>query len=135
MNEKVVSGKSADTYGKANRPIRTVPASGGGAGSSRRAEAIRKVDAAFASGSVDVLVIPIDDAGSLTSQNVADILNVSRPYVVKLARTGELPYQMVGTHHRFRTQDIDAYNERMRVERRAALAAMSAETEYRNEDF
>lgn len=129
--------QSADTSGKASRAIRTGPASGGSGGGqiSRRAEAIRKVDAAFASGSVDVLVIPIDDAGSLTSQNVADILNVSRPYVVKLAKQGELPHQMVGTHHRFRSQDVEAYNARMRAERRSALAAMSAETEYRDEDF
>ncbi len=135
----VVSSKRAGTRILSQPPSKSgklLPKeSAGTSGDIRCTEAIRKVHAAFASGSVDVLVIAVDDVGSLTSQDVADILNVSRPYVVKLAKTGELPCQMVGTHHRFRAHDVQAYNERMRAGRRAALDAMSSEVDYRDEDF
>ena len=52
-------------------------------------------------------VIP-DDAEVSTFQ-AADILNVSRPYVIKLLDEGAMPFHMVGTHRRIRLSDVMAY--------------------------
>jgi hypothetical protein len=85
----VVSSKRAGTRILSQPPSKSgkfLTKESAGTSGDKRTEAIRKVHAAFASGSVDVLVIAVDDVGSLTSQDVADILNVSRPCVVKLPR-------------------------------------------------
>lgn len=74
-------------------------------------------------------------SATLTSQQVADILNVSRPYVVKLARSGALPHVMVGNRHRSAAADVDAYAAQASATRREALAAISAGGEYRPGDL
>ena len=57
----------------------------------------------------------------LTTQQVADVLGVSRPWVVKLIDAGELPAQMVGTHRRVRADELEKYR---RVRRQKSAAAM-----------
>lgn len=57
----------------------------------------------------------------LTTQEVADYLNVSRPYVVKLIETGQLPARAVGTRRRVAFQDLAKFDEVDRKRRRAAL--------------
>jgi excisionase family DNA binding protein len=49
----------------------------------------------------------------MTTTQAADFLDVSRPFVVKLIRRGELPCRMVGTHHRIPTAALQAYREKM----------------------
>lgn len=71
----------------------------------------------------------------LTSQQTADLLNVSRPHVVKLARTGELPHRMVGNRHRFDLEDVLEYEDRQWRVRDQALAAIAPEDGYTAEDF
>ena len=70
-----------------------------------------------------------------SSQEVADQLNVSRPYVVKLARSGELPHHMVGNRHRFFKSDVDAYEARSNSRRREHLAALAPVGGYTDDDF
>lgn len=83
------------------------------------------------------LVGPPDDKSpaSMSSQEVADVLNVSRPFVVKLARSGALPYTKVGNRHRFKASDVAAYAEGMRSDREAALREMVPEGGYTSDDF
>ncbi len=57
----------------------------------------------------------------LTTQEAADYLNVSRPYVVKLITTGKLPARMVGTRRRIAFKDLLQFDEADRKHRRAAL--------------
>jgi excisionase family DNA binding protein len=57
----------------------------------------------------------------LTTQEAADYLNVSRPYVVKLIDSGKLPARTVGTRRRIAFQDLVEFDEADRKGRRAAL--------------
>ena len=81
------------------------------------------------------LIIGAKTEMRLTSQETADLLNVSRPHVVKLARANELPCTKVGNRHRFLLSDVEEYDARRHVEREAALAAMAPEGGYTAEDF
>jgi excisionase family DNA binding protein len=74
-----------------------------------------------------VTVIPMH--AELTTVEAAELLNVSRPYLIKQLQAGELPHHMVGTHRRLRLADVLAYRDRMDQEAEAALAAMTAEAE------
>jgi excisionase family DNA binding protein len=49
----------------------------------------------------------------MTTTQAADFLDVSRPFVVKLIKRGELPCRKVGTHHRIPTPALLAYREKM----------------------
>jgi excisionase family DNA binding protein len=77
-----------------------------------------------------------DLAGAvISSQEAADLLNVSRPHVVKLAKTGQLAHHMVGNRHRFALADVLAYAEQMHGVRSEALAAIAPAGGYSAEDF
>ena len=78
---------------------------------------------------------PQDREEELTSQQVADLLNVSRPYVVKLARRGVLPHRMVGNRHRFNACDALAYKASEERRREEMLAGIASADGYSPEDF
>lgn len=60
----------------------------------------------------------------LTTQQAADLLGMSRTYVVRLIDSGKLPAHLVGTHRRLRAVDVLAYRTR-RSERIAAVRAVT----------
>jgi len=82
-----------------------------------------------------VTVVADDDQAELTSQEASDLLNVSRPYVVKLARNGVLAHHRVGNRHRFTLADVLAYRDQMRVVREEALAGLAPADGYTAADF
>jgi excisionase family DNA binding protein len=65
----------------------------------------------------------------LTSQEAADLLNISRPTLVRLLTDGEIAYTMRGRHRRIMLRDIVEYRERNRHERRQILDQMAADAE------
>ncbi len=65
----------------------------------------------------------------LTTQHVADILRVSRPFVTKLIDNGKLPCRMVGSHRRIRFDDLMQYKEVIDFERRKVLDSLSEQAQ------
>lgn len=97
---------------------------------------LRTVASAATAGETVTLVLGARSAEQeMTSQEVADFLNVSRPYVVKLARSGILPHRMVGNRHRFAARDVAAYRQAAVRQRERALAALVPAEGYGPEDF
>lgn len=66
-----------------------------------------------------VTLVPIEH--ELTTQQAADLLNVSRPFLIKLIEERHLECRKVGRHRRLRAEDVFAYKARMRQGRREAL--------------
>jgi excisionase family DNA binding protein len=65
----------------------------------------------------------------LTTQEAADILSVSRPFMVKLLETGDIPYIKVGSHRRIRFEDLMTYKEKRDMKRSKLLDQLIEITE------
>jgi excisionase family DNA binding protein len=74
-----------------------------------------------------VTVLP--DEEMLSTQAAANILNVSRQYLVRLVDTGELPAEMVGSHRRLRATDVAAFKATRDAKRAGALDRLTSLSE------
>ncbi len=77
-----------------------------------------------------VTVIPIH--AELTTQEAADHLNVSRPFLIGLLEKNEIPHHKVGKHRRIRYQDVIAYKERIDADRKKVLDELAAQAQELN---
>lgn len=74
-----------------------------------------------------VTIIP--ENAELTTVQAAEILNVSRPFLIKLLENGTIPYHKVGTHRRVRMEDVMNYKEAVDREREAVLDQLVEEAQ------
>lgn len=66
-----------------------------------------------------VTLLPIQQM--LTTQQAADLLDVSRPYLIKLIEKGDIAHSMVGRHRRVKAEDVFAYKSARDKARAEAL--------------
>ncbi len=90
-------------------------------------EQVLEIDAKLAKLLVEVMELLEEGEGvtfvpiskRLTTQQAADILNVSRPYLVKVLDRGDLPFHKIGRHRRILARDLFEY-KRLRESKRSA---------------
>lgn len=80
----------------------------------------------FADGNA-VMVLPIHR--EISTQQAADLLNISRPYLVRMLERDELPYRQVGTRRRLQLKDVLAYKARQAADRKRVLDELTAQAE------
>jgi excisionase family DNA binding protein len=74
-----------------------------------------------------ITIVPTDE--SLTTQQAARMLNVSRPHVVKLLEAGEIPFKMVGSHRRIFLKDLEAYEKKIAKKREKQLRFLTKQAQ------
>jgi len=73
-----------------------------------------------------VTLVPV--AQKMTTQQAADILNVSRPYLIGILDKGKIPFDKVGRHRRIKADDIFVYKAKRDQERADALSQLFEES-------
>ena len=74
-----------------------------------------------------VTVIP--ENAELTTVQAADVLNISRPFLIKLLNEKVIPYRRVGKHRRVRMEDVMAYKAKIDQERESVLDQLAREAQ------
>lgn len=71
------------------------------------------------------MVTVVSTGALLSTQEAADLLNVSRPFLVGLLKNGDIDYITVGTHRRVKLNDLMEYKKNRDAERKQALQEIS----------
>ncbi len=74
-----------------------------------------------------VRVLPLE--AELTTQDAADLLRVSRPFLVGLLEQGQIPFRKVGSHRRVALADVLDYQTKTRAEQEAALRELQEQAQ------
>ncbi len=75
-----------------------------------------------------VTIAPVH--AELTTQQAAELLNVSRPFLVKLLESNEIPFRKVGTHRRIRLVDILVFQRQLDKQRSDSMRELTREAEH-----
>jgi excisionase family DNA binding protein len=76
---------------------------------------------------LSVTISPVSK--TLTTQQAAELLGVSRPTVIKFLDEGQMPFERVGSHRRVKLSDLLEFRRRRREEQYAALSTFSGEVD------
>lgn len=74
-----------------------------------------------------VTILPVQ--AELTTQHAADLLGVSRPYLVRLLDDGKIPFHKVGTHRRVRAADVMEYQRARRSTSKRLLDELTSDAQ------
>ena len=80
-----------------------------------------------------VKVVPVH--AELTSQEAADLLNVSRPHLVKMLEEGAIPFTKTGRHRRIRFSDLMAFKQQRDAESQEAMEALVRQAQELGMDY
>jgi excisionase family DNA binding protein len=89
-------------------------------------QALSKALTHLAAGNEVVVEVRTDE---LTTQQAANFLRVSRPFLVGLLEKGQLPFRKVGSHRRVLLSDLESYKQRIDEQRLQALAQLAAQAQ------
>jgi excisionase family DNA binding protein len=70
------------------------------------------------------LVSKLPSATGMTTQAAADLLGCSKPHLVKLLDSGEIPFVKMGRHRRIKYEDLMGHNQKMKKGQEALLVEM-----------
>ena len=110
---EILSGPAAKLVGPDGEAIALTPSA---------YEALRTVLACLATGQA-ISLVPAHTM--LTTNEAADYLNVSRPFLIKLLERGEIPFEKVGTHRRVAFRNLVTYREQRRQKRAEGMQELA----------
>jgi len=74
-----------------------------------------------------ISIIPSET--EISTQQAAEMLNVSRPHIVKLLEEGKIPFKKVGSHRRIKVRDLQKYKDKMEEDRREQLKKLAEQAQ------
>jgi excisionase family DNA binding protein len=111
--------KSLAAYRDIHKPVRLTVEEGGETVTVPRA-AVDLLVGVLANMAAGQAVSLVPAHAELTTQQAADLMNVSRPFVVRLLQAGNIEYRLVGTHRRIKAASLMDYMRRDDAQRRKA---------------
>ena len=74
-----------------------------------------------------IYLLPSDS--EISTQHASELLNVSRPHLVKLLEDGIIPFHKVGSHRRILLNDLLSYQRKLKEQRRKSLDSLAQQAQ------
>jgi excisionase family DNA binding protein len=69
---------------------------------------------------------------TISTQEAADLMGVSRPHVVKLLEDGKIPFKKVGSHRRVQVKDVQQYEQKLHQTRKQKISLLAKQAQELN---